>query len=100
MTNKRVAFFTAAILAVFLCAQPAAAVCGQRSEIVSELMKKYNEKQIGMGLAKDGKLVEIFVSQETGGFTVLLSTADGASCVASYGQAWQTSGFPTVVDRD
>ena len=98
--KSRIALALAAMLAVFLCAQPAAAVCGKRADIVSKLIKKYNEKQIGMGLAKDGKLVEIFVSQETGGFTVLLSTADGASCVASYGKAWQSHGFPKVTKSD
>jgi len=98
--RSRLAFFTAAIMAVFLCAQPAAAMCGKRVDIVAELIKKYNEKQIGMGLSADGKLIEIFVAKGTGGFTILLSTPDGASCVVSYGKAWQTSGFPTVVDSD
>jgi hypothetical protein len=98
--KSRIALALAAMLAVFLCTQPALSACGQRSEIVSQLLQKYNEKQIGIGLAKDGKIVEIFVSPDTNSFTILLSTATGESCIASYGKPWQSHGFPKVTKSD
>lgn len=61
--------------------------------MVQHLAKKYGEKQVAMGLAVTGQLVEVF-SADKGTFTVLLSTPDGTSCVATTGHNWITSGFP------
>jgi hypothetical protein len=66
-------------------------VCAPRTEIVNRLTKKYEEKQIAMGLDSEARLIEIFISN-SGSFTILISYVNGLSCVAMAGENWQTTG--------
>jgi hypothetical protein len=63
--------------------------CAPRSVIVSELAEKYKEKQTAMGLETNGRLIEVFVSNN-GSFTILVSYPNNLSCIATSGENWQT----------
>ena len=63
--------------------------CGDRAEMVAHLAKKYQEQPTAFGLQSDGKVVEIFSSKDSGSWTILISTPNGTSCLASTGHAWQ-----------
>ncbi len=43
----------------------------------------------GAGLQSPTSLIEIWSSDETGSWTMLLSKADGTSCVIASGVSWQ-----------
>ena len=83
---------------VFCCiasvsvAQTTSPGCGQRENIVTRLADKYNEKPIARGLETGGtRMIEILVSPK-GSFTVLLTYANGISCIAASGEGWQSVG--------
>ena len=103
MTLLRLAIYTfvliwlVALLVAFVTfafAHPAAAqpkMCGQTAAFESELAEKYGEtRQTAgiVGLEKSDELLVVYASEETGTWTVLLTRANGTSCVVSSGRNW------------
>ncbi|WP_370399953.1 hypothetical protein [Sulfitobacter sp. JB4-11] len=67
-----------------------AAGCAPRDDIVARLGEQYAETLTARGLQDETTLMEIFTSSTSGSYTVLLSRADGISCVVSTGDHWIT----------
>lgn len=63
--------------------------CGPRVSIVEKLGEVYGESRRGAGLmAGEDALVEIYVSEESGTWTVLKSLPNGISCIMAVGSDW------------
>lgn len=82
----------AAILAVSL--MPAAADaqnrnCGPRTKVVETLAEKYKESRRSIGLATKGRVMEIFASEETGSWTIVVTMPNGMTCLVASGQAFE-----------
>lgn len=78
-------------LAFAVLAAPAVAQgnCAPRGQIVAMLAERYGEGRIGAGLDAQGRMVELFVSPDTGSWTALITRPDGAACIGAYGGSWQ-----------
>jgi hypothetical protein len=63
--------------------------CADRDHIVSLLRKQHGEHLTGYGLSSTGILFEIHAAAD-GGWTLIVTTADGRSCVIASGGHWQT----------
>ena len=75
--------------ATFVLTPPAtASPCGRHEELAKYLAEHFFERSLGAGLTRDGKLLEIFIS-EKGTWTVLVSLPTGISCIVSEGTDWQ-----------
>ncbi|MBW4710746.1 hypothetical protein KX928_23395 [Roseobacter sp. YSTF-M11] len=77
----------AAILCI-LCSPAMAANCGPRDAVVKSLKTKYGERFVAGGLQKTRSaqsILEVWASDETGTFTVILSSPNGLSCVVAAG---------------
>jgi hypothetical protein len=61
-------------------------LCADRSIIVNELTGRYGEEVHGMGLANQNRIVEVYVSAETGSWTIAVTSADGTMCLMAAGQ--------------
>ena len=61
--------------------------CKERTEVVADLDKHYQENKTGGGLSSTGVMIEVFVSDK-GSWTVLITRPDGLSCIASHGRHW------------
>lgn len=85
---------TATLLFGVLAAIPslshARMACAERSSIVTGLGAKFGETHIGGGLQSETQMVEVWMSQSTGSFTILVTTPDGQSCIVSSGNNWTT----------
>ena len=60
--------------------------CGDRDKIVGQLQAKYKESHRASGLETDTKMVEIWTSEASGTWTILITQANGISCVAAAGK--------------
>lgn len=67
-------------------AQPA---CGARTGVVTQLQNKFGEARQGMGFGTPTQIFELWASNETGSWTLLMTRADGTTCVVAAGQNWQ-----------
>ncbi len=63
--------------------------CAKRTMIIERLESRFHETYQGAGLQSTERLIEIWSSEETGTWTMLLSRADGISCIIASGQNWQ-----------
>ena len=68
--------------------------CVERTALVERLTSKYSEVRTAGGLqgtpsgTEPTALVEIWSSEKTGTFTVVLTNAQGMSCVVAAGTDW------------
>ena len=83
---------TAALLFGMACTGPPAwaqaLACAPRAALATKLEADYGESLSARGLQNPNALLEVFASQETGSFTVLISRPDGISCILSTGTHW------------
>ncbi len=96
--------FTAVIAAAALPATPAQAqqamLCGLRDDMGKMLDQRFGEQPQAGGIVGD-RIVELLVSQ-TGSWTILITSADGRSCVVTGGEDWtdQPVTSPSKVKAD
>lgn len=72
-------------------ASTASASCGAREVLIQGLESKYSEKLAARGLqqnARGSAIVEIWASEDSGTFTVLMTNANGQSCIMASGTHW------------
>lgn len=65
------------------------ATCAPRNVIVKRLMEKYGETRQSAGLTGPKVVMEMFASEETGTWTLLMTHSNGVTCFAASGKAWQ-----------
>jgi hypothetical protein len=63
--------------------------CGERKDLVQRLERMFGEVQKGAGLVSAAQLLEVWGSDETGTWTILMTRPDGQSCVLAAGEAWR-----------
>ena len=65
-------------------------VCGERDAIVAQLERKYGETRRSVGLQQGRALVEVYASEKTGSWTILVTDTAGKSCLMATGEAFET----------
>lgn len=69
--------------------------CGPTADVLKMISEKYHEAAIGGGTAQDGKVViSTFANAETGTWTIVVSGADGKSCIIAAGADYAASPAP------
>ncbi|MFD2739805.1 hypothetical protein ACFSUD_09515 [Sulfitobacter aestuarii] len=85
---KRI-FTTALVFGMVALAPPVhAAACAKHEDLTRQLTLKYDETLTARGLQNSETLMEIWSSQESGSYTVLLTHANGIACIVSTGSHW------------
>ena len=77
-----------ALVAWFAMSAPAQAACALRQEVHEALSRHYQERPVALGITGDGRLIEVLVST-AGSWTILLTAANGITCVVAAGEAWE-----------
>ncbi|MBV1862971.1 MAG: hypothetical protein KUG74_00920 [Rhodobacteraceae bacterium] len=86
---KRIA--TAALIFGMVATAPPALAqsnCAPRDKVISQLADKYGEVSHGVGLQSASKLVEVWSSKTTGSWSIVVTHANGLTCVLAAGQVW------------
>lgn len=63
--------------------------CGPRDAVVKKLAEGYGETRQSIGIGSNNSMVEIFASTETGSWTILVTMANGLSCLVASGQSYE-----------
>lgn len=79
------------VLALGLAASAAAQGqnCGQRQAVIQRLADGYGESRQSIGMAPQGRVVEVFASLETGTWTITVTTPNGLTCLVASGQSYE-----------
>ncbi|OED46305.1 hypothetical protein [Leisingera sp. S232] len=93
-----------ALAAVTMAAAPAAAQsrnCAPREAVVKRLAEKYGESRQSIGMGQQGMVMETFASDETGSWTITVTTPNGMTCLVASGQSYEVlAEAPPNTDSD
>ena len=90
--NKKLLTLSLGIGAILLTTQYAYSQtrnCAKREAVVSRLAQAYGEVRHSMGLGANNAVIEVFASDETGTWTITVTTTDGMTCLVASGQAYE-----------
>jgi hypothetical protein len=73
-----------------LTAQPQTMICGQRDAVLAQLRDGFGEERRAIGLAPRNRIVEVFASDETGSWTITVTSVEGITCLLAAGQHYET----------
>jgi len=85
----KMALTAALATVVFSANAQAAPVCGKRNDILEQLSKKFREAPVGIGLANNGGLIELLTTDTGATWTLIITLANGPTCLLAAGQDWQ-----------
>jgi len=80
-------------------AETAPSPCAARKEVVARLAERYGETLRSVGLNRDNALLEVYASEETGSWTILLTDPAGRACLVASGEMWEPNAAPRT-DKD
>jgi len=87
---KTTTYVTALALSAAVLVSPvpvaAQSMCGARDAVVDMLGARYGETVRSVGLAGTNRIVEVFASDETGSWTIVVTNAAGVTCLVASGQ--------------
>jgi hypothetical protein len=69
--------------------------CFERGQLVKHLDGKFQEVPVAAGIAANGSVLEVFTSPDGVTWTIVLTQANGATCVMASGESWM--GIPLPV---
>lgn len=64
--------------------------CGPREVVLDRLAQGYGETRQSIGLGANNAVVEVFASQDTGTWTITVTTPNGLTCLVASGQSFET----------
>ncbi len=65
--------------------------CAARDSVIQKLESGYGETFAGGGLQNSSSIFEVWHSEEKGTWTILLTRADGTSCIMASGTNWRAA---------
>lgn len=75
--------------------------CAKRPDVVDRLNSVFGESRRGVGIAANNAVMEVFASEKTGTWTIVVTNAKGISCLVASGEAYETvEDLLPATDRD
>lgn len=74
--------------------------CAPRDVVIKHLEGKYGEVRQGAGLHDSATVFELWSSEKTGSWTIMLTRTDGVTCVVASGEAWMDSAEADLAKSD
>lgn len=68
----------------------AAENCAERATVVAYLADQHQETPVAMGLATNGGMVEVMVSEAQDSWTLLITMPTGETCMMASGRGWES----------
>lgn len=63
--------------------------CAPRADVLAVLGGKYGEARRGVGIAGQNAMMELFVNETTGTWTMTATTPEGKTCLIASGSAFE-----------
>ena len=76
------------LAAVFPATLHAQTNCAARDTVVEKLESSYGEAFAGGGLQNSTHIFEVWFSEDKGTWTILMTRADGTTCIMASGTNW------------
>ncbi|WP_170385807.1 hypothetical protein [Ruegeria atlantica] len=76
---------------VLAAQQVRAGTCAPREDVMKRLTETYGETRRGIGIARQGAVMEVYASDQTGSWTITVTLPDGITCLVVSGQAYEAT---------
>ncbi len=63
--------------------------CAPREDIIQRLAETYGETRRGIGIARQGAVMEVYASDSSGSWTITVTLPDGVTCLIASGQSYE-----------
>ncbi|KIC46538.1 hypothetical protein RA28_01760 [Ruegeria sp. ANG-S4] len=63
--------------------------CAPRKAVVERLSETYGETRRGIGIARQGAVMEVYASDRTGSWTITVTLPDGMTCLIASGRSFE-----------
>ncbi len=63
--------------------------CAPRADVLQRLTEAYGETRRGIGITRQGAVMELFASDQSGSWTITVTLPDGMTCLVASGQAYE-----------
>jgi len=63
--------------------------CASHDKVTNLLDSKHTETPVSLGLATDGKVLEVFSTEDGETWTMVMTAPEGVSCIVAAGKYWQ-----------
>lgn len=80
---------TANLITTSMAAAQQSRNCGPRELVVTRLAEGFGETRQSMGLGANNAVVEVFASEESGTWTITVTSPNGVTCLVASGQAFE-----------
>ena len=70
--------------------------CAKRDSVLERLAERYGESRQSIGMAPQGRVVEVFASLETGTWTITVTMPNGVTCLVASGQSYEALDEPLL----
>ncbi|WP_271948426.1 hypothetical protein [Ruegeria faecimaris] len=74
---------------VLAAQQVQAQSCAPRDEVITRLAETYGETRKSIGIARQGAVMEVFASDQSGSWTITVTLPDGMTCLVASGQSYE-----------
>lgn len=64
--------------------------CAPRERVITQLAERFGETRQSIGIESNNSVVEVFASNETGSWTIILTLPNGLSCLVAAGESFET----------
>lgn len=64
--------------------------CGPRENVVERLANGYGETRQSIGLGANNSVIEVYASDDTGTWTITVTSANGVTCLIASGRSFET----------
>ena len=72
-------------------------ICTERSDLVDQLSRTYQEKQHGLGITSAGQGTLEFFASKKGSWTIIVTTTEGETCILATGHSWHAT--PSAAEK-
>ncbi len=70
-------------------AQGTGPLCAAREQVLQVLTGRHGESVRSIGLAAQNRIVEVFASDETGSWTITVTSTNGMTCLVASGRHYE-----------
>jgi hypothetical protein len=70
--------------------------CAPREDVIARLSQLYGESRRAFGLSSDNRVMELFASERTGSWSLIVTLPNGLACLVSAGEAFEDAGKPAT----
>lgn len=63
--------------------------CTSHTKLLQQLSQRYKEVPTAMGIVNDKALMQMYASDETGSWTIVITNAEGKACIVATGHSWE-----------